>query len=620
MSRAFLPATREEMAALGWEAADIVLVTGDAYVDHPSFGVALIGRWLEAHGFRVAVLAQPRHDRPDDFLRFGTPRLFFGITSGNLDSIVANYSGNAKVRDRDDYSPNGNPYFGATRSKEERRRPDRAVIRYANLARAAARDTPIILGGLEASLRRFVHYDYQQGKLRQSVLADAKADLLVYGMGERAVVEIAQRLAGGRDLAGIAGTCERLTDRQFADRTLTDPIALPDWQAIHADSGRFLDAEQAIDRASRALTAAPLVQRQQAVWVVQHRPAAPLATEELDRLYTLPYCRAPHPAAGRVPAYEMIRHSLTIVRGCCGNCSFCAIARHQGPVVTCRSRESVLAEVKKVTRMADFRGTISDLGGPTANLYGTSCRQAATCKRHDCLYPEVCRQLKIDEGALAGLLEAAAAVPGVKHLFVSSGLRMELLLKTPKLLRAILLRHTPGAMKIAPEHTDPEVLRLMHKPGSALLAEFVAACRNIGREAGHTIHLTPYLIASHPGCTVAAMARLAETVRLLGLAVRQFQDFTPTPGTIATAMYVSGRDRDNGTPLFVARTTGERRAQRQALEQLLRPDEPRGRARQGRPPLRARDGSPPPRAQKGKNKGAPPPASAGRRQKKGRRG
>ncbi len=568
MSRPFLPASMEEMAARGWQAADVVLVTGDAYVDHPSFGVALLGRWLEAHGFRVAILAQPRHDRPDDFLRFGPPRLFYGITAGNLDSIVANYSGNAKVRDRDDYSPDGSPYFGTIKAKEERRRPDRAVIRYANLARAAARSTPIVLGGLEASLRRFVHYDYQQGKLRQSALADAKADLLVYGMGERAVVEIAQRLAAGKGLSGIPGTCERLTDREYAERALAEPVLLPDWQTLQAEPNFFLDAEQTVDRAARALAAAPIVQRQQAVWVIQHRPAAPLATAELDRLYALPYVRAPHPAAGRVPAYEMIRHSLTIVRGCCGNCSFCAIARHQGPVVTCRSPESVLSEVAEVAKMPDFRGTVSDLGGPTANLYGTSCRTSTACKRHDCLYPEVCRQLVIDENALADLLDAAAAIPGVKHLFVSSGLRMELLLKTPALLRKILLAHTPGAMKIAPEHADPEVLRLMHKPGSAVLAEFVAACRTVGREAGRDIHLTPYFIASHPGCTEAAMARLAETVRLLNLPVRQFQDFTPTPGTMATAMYVSGRDRDHGTPLFVARSANERRAQRQQLEAI----------------------------------------------------
>ena len=567
MNTPFLPATQKEMNDLGWETVDIVLVSGDAYIDHPSFGVALIGRWLEAHGYRVAILAQPRHDRADDFLRFGVPRLFFGITSGNLDSIVANYSGNGKVRDRDDYSPDGNPYFGAIHNKEERRRPDRAIIRYANLARSAARDTPIILGGLEASLRRFVHYDYQQKKLRQSTLADAKADLLVFGMGEKAILEIADRLAHGRDLANIAGTCERLTERQLADRQLPqEPLTLPDWAAINHDPARFLEAEQHIDLQSRSLSTTPLLQQQQAVWILQHQPASPLNTTELDRLYDLPYCRAPHPDAGRVPAYEMIRHSLTIVRGCCGNCSFCAIARHQGPVVTCRSQESILAELTKVTAMSDFKGTISDLGGPTANLYATSCAHSESCKRHDCLYPEPCRHLKIDEDAFLDLLKKAVRIPGIKHLFISSGLRMELLLRTPALLREILTRHTPGMMKIAPEHTDPEVLRLMHKPGSAVLDKFIAACRDIERKEGRKIPLSPYLIASHPGCTVESMQKMAATLRDLNLQVRQFQDFTPTPGTLSTAMYVSGLDRDSGKPITVAKNASERLAQRQVLE------------------------------------------------------
>ncbi len=576
MTTTFLPATRKEMDQLGWEVVDIVLVTGDAYIDHPSFGVALIGRWLEAHGYRVAILAQPRHDRADDFRRFGVPRLFFGITSGNLDSIVANYSGNGKVRDRDDYSPGGNPYFGKTRSKEERRRPDRAVIRYANLARSVARDTPIILGGLESSLRRFIHYDYQQKKLRQSALADAKADLLIFGMGERAVVEIAQRLATGRDISNIAGTCERLTQRQLAERDLPAPLQLPTWQEIKDNSARFLEAEQSIDRQSRSLSATPLLQQQQAVWILQHQPARPLKTTELDRLYGLPYCRAPHPAAGRVPAYEMIRHSLTIVRGCCGNCSFCAIARHQGPVITCRSQQSILAEIKKVAAMADFKGTISDLGGPTANLYGTYCKKSAACKRHDCLYPQLCRHFQIDEKTFLDLLREAATIPGVKHLFISSGLRMELLLQTPNLLREILTQHTPGMMKIAPEHTDGEVLRLMHKPGSAVLGEFIAVCRNIEQAAGRPIPLSPYLISSHPGCTVAAMQEMATTLKDLGLQVRQFQDFTPTPGTLSTAMYVSGLDRDDQQPIPVAKNTNERLAQRKTLEDILVPKQRQG--------------------------------------------
>lgn len=562
----FLPASGAEMAARGWKYVDVVLVTGDAYVDHPSFGVALIGRLLEANGYRVAILSQPRHHILDDFRQFGEPRLFFGITAGNLDSIVANYSGNAKVRDRDDYSPGGNPYFGLQAEKKMRRRPDRATILYSNLARAAYPAVPVILGGLEASLRRFVHYDYQQQRLRGSVLTDAKADLLLYGMGERAVLEVAARLAKGRDLAGISGTCERLTVKEMEARGIAAPMVLPSWAEIQADPPLFLEAELSVDRLARAYDPAPLVQYQQAAWVVQHQPAAPLNTAELDALYSLPFTRKPHPACGDVPACRMIRDSITIVRGCCGNCSFCAISRHQGPKIVSRSRESVVQEVQRLAGQQDFSGTISDLGGPTANLYGTGCNSPHPCARHDCLYPKVCKFFKVDEQAMLGLLETVADCAGVKHLFVSSGLRMELLLKTPRLLRKLLLEHTPGAMKIAPEHTEDKVLGLMHKPGVAVLEEFLALCREIGKKAGKNFHFTPYLIASHPGCTLGDMEKMAARLAALGLAARQFQDFTPTPGTISTAMYVTGLDREKKARLFVAKKDSERRAQRQAMD------------------------------------------------------
>lgn len=563
----FLPTCAAEMHARGWDEVDVILVTGDAYVDHPAFGVALIGRLLEANGFRVAILPQPRHDLPQAFKEFGPPRLFWGITAGNLDSIVANYSGNAKVRDVDQYSPNGNPYFGESRAKNERRRPDRATIRYANLARNAYGAIPIILGGLEASLRRFVHYDYQQGKLRASVLADAKADLLIYGMGERAVVEVAQRLAAGRDLAGIAGTCQRLTDAQLQSFAEEGHVVLPTLAEIEQDREAFLSAELLIDKHARALSRSILVQKQQAMWVVQHPPAEPLATAEMDSLYGLPFTRRPHPAAGDVPAYRMISHSVTIVRGCFGNCSFCAISRHQGPVVTSRSEESVLAEVRRITRMDDFRGTISDLGGPTANLYGSSCR-SKTCGRHDCLHEGVCRHLVIDETPLLSLLDQVSRVDKVKKVFVSSGLRMELLLNTPRLLKKLLTAHTSGAMKIAPEHTVAHVLRLMHKQGPDVLPAFLALCRKIAGETGGKFIFTPYFISAHPGCTVDDMKALARDVRKMGLSVRQFQDFTPTPGTISTAMYVCGLDRYNRKPIYVAYHAKERMRQRHILEEM----------------------------------------------------
>ncbi|MBU4262218.1 MAG: YgiQ family radical SAM protein [Proteobacteria bacterium] len=566
-SDSFLPTNAAEMRLRGWDEVDIILVTGDAYVDHPAFGVALIGRLLEASGFRVAILSQPRYDSPQAFKQFGPPRLFWGITAGNLDSIVANYSGNAKVRDVDQYSPGGNPYFGELRTKSERRRPDRATIRYANLARNAYGTIPIILGGLEASLRRFVHYDYQQGKLRASVLTDAKADLLVYGMGERAVVEAAKRLAVGRDLAGIAGTCQRLTDAQQQSIAGEGHAFLPSLAEIEQDREAYLSAELLIDRHARSLSRDILLQKQQAMWVVQHPPAEPLSTAEMDSLYGLPFTRKTHPAAGDVPAYRMICHSVTIVRGCFGNCSFCAISRHQGPVITSRSEDSVVAEVGQITRMDDFRGTISDLGGPTANLYGTGCRSKA-CSRHDCLHEGVCRHLAIDEGPLISLLDRVRHIDKVKNVFVSSGLRMELLLKTPRLLKKLLTDHTPGAMKIAPEHTVAQVLRLMHKHGPDILPAFLALCRKIAGETGKEFIFTPYFISAHPGCSLDDMKSLARDVRKMGLTVRQFQDFTPTPGTISTAMYVCGLDRYNHKPIYVAYNAKERMQQRHVLAEM----------------------------------------------------
>lgn len=560
-----LPATVEEIRQRGWQWVDVVLVTGDAYVDHPSFGVALIGRLLEAHGYRVAVLAQPRHDRIDDFLRFGPPRLFWGITAGNLDSIVANYSGNGKVRNEDQYSPGGNPYFGKLREKRFRRRPDRATIRYAQLARQAFAGVPVVLGGIEASLRRFVHFDYQQQKLRASVLTDAKADLLIYGMGERAVLETAQRLANGKDLSAIAGTCVRLADAELAALPPNSVQYLPSLAEIERDRSLFLHAELLIDSHARSRSSQFVAQRQQAMWLLQQPAASPLDAAEMDHLYALPFTRKPHPAAGDVPAYRMICHSITIVRGCFGNCSFCAIARHQGAHVTSRSADSVEAEASMLAQATDFTGVISDLGGPTANLYATQCRING-CPRRDCLADGICRHLRFDDGPLIDLLDRVAKVKGVRHLFVSSGLRMELLLATPRLLEKLLLHHSPGAMKIAPEHTVPHVLRLMHKKNSDLLPRFVAACREIGRRHRKKIALTPYCISSHPGCSVADMQALAEEMERLGLTVRQFQDFTPTPGTISTAMYVSGLDRDTRQPIHVPMGAAERARQRAQLE------------------------------------------------------
>ncbi len=569
LGKEFLPATQEEMKALGWKRPDIVLVTGDAYIDHPSFGVAIIGRWLEAHGFKVAILAQPKYQDESDFKRFGKPRLFFGISSGNLDSIVANYTGNARIRQKDAYSPDGDPYFPGPRTKTNRRRPDRAVITYANLARRAYPDIPIVLGGIEASLRRFIHYDYQQEKLRNSILTDSKADILVFGMGERTIVEIARRLTNGQNLLGIPGTCTRHGKTSLQIQNL---YYLPSWTQIQKDNSLFLDAELKIDEFARSGQDVALVQEQKGgTFVVQNPPAKPLSTKEMDRIYGLPFTRIPHPNFGRVPAWEMIKDSITVVRGCSGNCSFCAIARHQGPVVTSRSIDSILEEIDTLTKLPTFKGTISDLGGPTANLYGVSCKISYKCKKKDCLFPAPCKNLALNEERFRQLLKAAKARKGVKRVFVSSGLRMELLLKTPALLRDILESHTPGSLKIAPEHTEEEVLMLMHKPGAMVLNEFLKKARAILKNMGKKKEITAYFMTSHPGCTLSHMQAMKNRLKKMHLPVRQFQDFTPTPGTISTAMYVCGLDRYNKKPIFVPRKRGQRLAQRKILESLMKP-------------------------------------------------
>ncbi len=568
-----LPTSWRECQLRGWTRLDILLVTGDAYVDHPSYGVALIGQLLLSHGYLVAILAQPRFDSAADFRSFPPPTLFCGITAGNLDSIVANYTGNGKVRDTDAYSPDGNPWRGQVQSRNERRRPDRACLLYSSLARSAFPGVPIVLGGIEASLRRFVHYDYKQEQLRSSFLTDAKADLLVYGMGEKAVLEIADRCLRKVPLSHIDGTCQRLTDRQLVEffpeaeiKSSEKVLVLPSWQEILATPSGFLDAELELDRHARACSPRVVLQRQRSHWVVQHPAQPPLSPAELDALYSLPFTRQPHPAEQQIPAHRMIKDSVTIVRGCAGNCSFCAITRHQGPAIVSRSVDSIRRECQIIAGMSGFTGTISDLGGPTANLYGTSCA-IGSCKKRDCLYPKLCPNLRIDEDLFLDLLEEVGRIDGVRHAFISSGLRMELLLQTPRLLERILAKHTPGALKIAPEHSDDGLLELMHKEPHALLQRFVAACRKIGEKLGKKIELSPYVIISHPGSTPELAEKLGKDMKELGLQLRKFQDFTPTPGTLSTAMYVTGLRPDSKKPLVVPRNHAERMKERCLVEQ-----------------------------------------------------
>ncbi|MFT5697264.1 MAG: putative radical SAM protein YgiQ [Desulforhopalus sp.] len=569
-----LPVSWEECKERGWTSLDVLLVTGDAYIDHPSFGIALIGRLLESHGYKVAILSQPRFDSAVDFKSYPAPKLFCGITAGNLDSIVANYTGNGKVRISDSYSPDGNPWRGTTKEKKERRRPDRATLIYTSLARSAYGKVPLVLGGLEGSLRRFVHFDYKQNKLRASFLTDAKADLLVYGMGEKAVIELARRCTEDLPLTAIPGTCIRVTDNElgelFDEHEILQPrrfLKLPSLEEILQDKSLFLEAEIETDKHLRAYSPRIILQRQQTHWVIQYPEFSPLQPDELDALYTLPYTRKPHPPEQRIPAHQMIKDSVTIVRGCSGNCSFCSITRHQGPAIVSRSRQSIVKECKTIAKSAGFSGTISDLGGPTANLYGTSCA-IGTCKKKDCLYPQMCTHLRIDEDLFLQLLTDVANIEEVKHLFISSGLRMELLLKAPRLMERIITSHTPGSIKIAPEHSDPETLRLMHKEPHSLLEEFVKKCRQIAtKHKKKNVELTPYVISSHPGSAPECNVQLVSDMKKLNLSIRKFQDFTPTPGSLSTAMYVSEIDPETKKKITVSKGQAERLRARKIIEQ-----------------------------------------------------
>lgn len=567
-SKLFPPMSWQECLDRGWDSIDVLLVTGDAYVDHPSFGIAIIYRLLESLGLKVALLSQPRYNDPSAFKAYPNPKLFCGITAGNLDSIVANYTSSGKVRNSDNYSPDGNPWHDGDKN---RKRPDRASIIYTSLARAAF-DCPIILGGVEASLRRFCHYDYKQNKLRASILTDAKADLVVYGMGEKAMTEIATRCLAGHDLSGIPGTCQRLTDKQLTETfpDFQDPantkqyLSLASFKDIQEDKKKFLVAEVAIDSHARANSQQIILQRQQAQWLIQYPAYTPLKGEKLDDIYAYPYTRTTHKSQPRVPALNMIKDSVTIVRGCSGNCAFCAITRHQGAEISSRSHQSIIKECQELIKDKKFSGTISDLGGPTANLYGTSCKIGG-CRKRDCLYPKVCSNLEYDEAGFLKLLDKVESIEEVKHLFISSGLRMELLLKTPKLMERIIKKHTPGALQVAPEHTNAEVLALMHKEGHDLLIRFIERCKEIAKKIGKPVYVNPYIITAHPGSTLKHAKCLTKDLQKLGLKARAFQDFTPTPGSISTAMYVAEHDLEN-KPLFVPKKPADKVAQRKIVE------------------------------------------------------
>ncbi len=542
------------MRALGWDELDVLLVTGDAYVDHPSFGAAVIGRFLVSRGFRAGVIAQPDWKRPQDIARLGRPRLYAGVTAGAMDSLVANYTANKKLRRDDAYTP-GNAYG---------RRPNRASIVYANLARAAFPGLPVALGGIEASMRRLAHYDYWEDRVRRSLLLDAKADILVYGMGEHAAVEIARRLDRGEPLAGIPGTAV------VSGVLPEDPrlLLLPSFEAVAEDKRLLVRAALDEERGREAHPGRVLAQPHGKRFVVVYPPALPLSAAEMDAIYDLPYARAAHPGyAEPVPALEPVRHSIITHRGCFGGCSFCALGQHQGKLIQSRSAGSALAEARRLAARKDFHGTITDLGGPTANMYALRClRPQGPCGRPSCLHPGLCRHLETSHAAQLDLLRQVAAVPGVKHVFVASGVRYDLALCDPAYLDGLVAGgHVSGALKVAPEHADSRVLGRMRKPGWPVFERFVRAYQAAADRHKRQALLTAYFIASFPGGSAEQMRQAAGQARRLGLRVEQMQDFIPLPMTLAGVMYATGLDPWTHEPLAVSRTHQERKQQRRTL-------------------------------------------------------
>lgn len=566
-----LPATKAEAQARNWDGLDVVLITSDAHVDHPSFPASLLGRVLKAKGFRVGIIARPDPKNPAAMTRLGLPRLFFGVTSGALDSMVANYTALKRHRSDDPYAPGGRA--GG--------RPDRALTVYCNLIRQAfGKSAFIVAGGLEAGLRRFAHYDYWSDSIRRPILMDCGADILVYGQGEGPLVEIARRmdelllknpsLAAARQerrpveietqlaaIRDVASVVYRVPRSQPAPE---NGLALPSAEEVAADPMAYARAFQMHERSRDRLQ----WQESGGMRVIANPPWPPLTSEELDAVQELPFTREVHPQYGgqSVPALEQVQFSVSTHRGCCGGCAFCAISAHQGKTITSRSKASILREVGWIVRHPGFRGVINDLGGPTANMYGLSCIREAPCDRPSCLYPRRCRHLRTDQEPYLELLREVGKVPGVKHLFVTTGIRTDLAVLSEPLIRELAFAHTSGLLKVAPEHVSPAVLSLMRKPGIQSFLKFLSLHRRFSNAAGREQYVLPYLMAAHPGCRMEDMIEVYQFLNINGLKVEQCQIFTPTPGTAATVMYATGLDPATLQPVFVERDPKQKELQK----------------------------------------------------------
>jgi uncharacterized radical SAM protein YgiQ len=561
------------MLARGWDAVDIVFVSGDAYVDHPSFANGLLARLLEAAGFRVAVLAQPDWQSCEPWRQFGRPRLFFGVSAGNMDSMINHYTANRKVRNDDAYSPAG----------EIGRRPDRATLAYCQRSREAFPGVPVVAGGVEASLRRLAHYDYWSDTVRRSIILDSKADLVVFGMGERTILDVARGLAAGksvkelRDLRGIAyrlGASEPPPTGPGGGAA--DTIELPDYDAVAKDKLAFCEMTRISHLETNPHNARRLVQRYGRESIVVNPPALPLEQDEMDQVYGLPFTRRPHPSYGaaRIPAFEVVETSVQIMRGCFGGCTFCSITAHEGRIIQSRSQDSIITEIKLLASQPGFKGTVSDIGGPTANMYQMKCTRPeveAKCRRLSCVHPTVCKLLGTDHGPLKNLMREARTVEGVKRVLVASGVRMDLARRDPEYLEELAAHHVGGHLKVAPEHTDPEVLNLMKKPSADDYVEFDKAFKSASRRVGKKQYTVPYFIASHPGSGVEEMIDLALFLKRNSYKPDQVQDFIPSPFDIAACMYYTGLDPMTKEPVKVTKGLKDRRMQR-ALLQFFKPE------------------------------------------------
>ena len=560
MAKGFLPVTQEEVRALGWDAPDFVYVTGDAYVDHPSFGLAIISRVLEANGYRVAMLPQPDWHSCEDFKRFGRPRLGFLVTAGVIDSMVNHYTAAKKPRSEDVYSPGG----------RAGNRPDRATAVYSNRIREAYGSVPIVIGGVEASLRRFAHYDYWDDRVRNSMLVDSCADVLMFGMGERSILKVAKYIDSGRELSEmrIPGTC--VMSREL-------PEGFPEiasMEAVAADKRVYAEAFKAQYDQQDPVRGKPIAQKHGRRYLLQNRPDLPLTRAEMDAVYALPYRRAWHPMydrQGGVPALQEVQFSIAQVRGCFGACNFCALTFHQGRIVTSRSKESILAEGRLLTKLPGFKGYIHDVGGPTADFREPACAKqlkCGACRERQCLFPEPCKNLRADHREYIEILRGLRSVEGVKKVFIRSGIRFDYVLKDSKsgFMNELVRHHVSGQLKVAPEHVSPRVLDYMGKPGNEVFEDFVRRYRQANENAHMDQYLVPYFMSSHPGSTLDDAIQLACYLKKSGLRPEQVQDFYPTPGTMSTAMFYTGLDPRDMKRVYVPRDPREKAMQRALMQ------------------------------------------------------